>query len=75
MIVLRNYYGHEIHQPTSGGKAGKGCARTSTLQVRQDSQVLKSFRYTCDRPETRRKALSKAKQFVLLRAFPHMIGP
>lgn len=39
------YKGYEIHIPTSGGKAGKGFNKTSSLQVRKNSCIVKTFRF------------------------------
>lgn len=44
-MKIESCYGYELHQPTSGGKAGKGNAKTSTIQVRRHSLVIKQFRY------------------------------
>lgn len=53
----------EIHLPTSGGKAGTGHNKTSTLQIRRDSRIVKQIRFVVDDPESRSLAVRKAKEF------------
>lgn len=48
----------------SGGKAGKGHNKTSTIQVIRDSMIIKMFRFTVNNPESMRKARIKAEEFV-----------
>lgn len=69
-MIIATLYGYEVHQPTSGGKAGKHCNVTSTIQVRQGSQIVKSFRYTVDKPGSSRNAIKKARQFIISQRFP-----
>lgn len=38
------YKGYNIHVPRSGGKAGKGYNLTTTIQVRRDGLIVKSFK-------------------------------
>lgn len=56
--------GYEFHVPTSGGKAGKGCNVTSTVQVRAGSQILKQFRFKVADVLSRARAIDKAKAFL-----------
>lgn len=66
--VYRNYV---IQFPLqSGGKAGKGHNKTSTIQVvdPQCSVLMKQVRYTVNDAESRRKAIIKAMAFVDERA-------
>jgi len=56
--------GYTFHVPTSGGKAGKGCNVTSSLQVRKGYYVIKQFRFTLADADSRTKAIQKAKDFV-----------
>lgn len=56
--------GYEIHVPTSGGKAGKGRAKTSTIQVRKDCMIVKVFRFTIDNASSRIAAMLSAKSFI-----------
>jgi hypothetical protein len=55
---------YEIHAPTSGGKAGKGNNRTSTVQVRLGNQLKKQIRYTVGKPKARELAIDKARSFI-----------
>lgn len=55
--------GHEFHLPTSGGKAGKGRNRTSTIQVRRGGVIVKQYRFPMDNEEKRKKAIQRAKDF------------
>jgi hypothetical protein len=59
---------YEVHLPTSGGKAGKGLNRTSTLQVRRDGSILKQFRFAVADFESRKIAVQKAKDFIIAHA-------
>ena len=54
----------------TGGKAGKGCNKTSTIQVFYDEfsngnwfRFMKQFRFLVDSRESFDKALNKAKEF------------
>ncbi len=55
---------YEYLLPTSGGKAGRGCNKTSTIQVRFNQCVIKQVRFNVADPESRKAAVRKAKQFV-----------
>lgn len=55
---------YEIHQPTSGGKAGKGNNITSSIQVRLDSTIVKTIKYSVHRPGGKAGAIAKAKMFI-----------
>lgn len=57
--------GYEIHLPTSGGKAGKGCAVTSSIQVRADGCIKKNIRFKLtDNGESRASAIQKARTYI-----------
>ncbi len=58
------YKGHELHRPTSGGKAGKGFNKTSTVQVRKDGCIVKQFRYELRIFMDRQRAEEKAKAWI-----------
>ena len=62
-MKIADYKGYEIHLPTSGGKAGKGCAHTSTIQVRKDNIIQKQVRFIVADSEGRRAAIHKARVF------------
>jgi len=48
----------------SGGKAGKGYNKTSTIQVMDDNNcIVKAFRYDVDSAESYFTALDKAKHY------------
>jgi hypothetical protein len=55
--------GYELHKPTSGGKAGKGRNKTSTIQVRSGTQILAQFRFSTASIFSQREALAKARQW------------
>ena len=49
-MKIADYQGYEIHVPTSGGKAGKGHQKTSSIQVHEPmiyggSIIRISFRF------------------------------
>ncbi len=57
------YKGYRIkHANPTGGKAGKGCNKTSTIQVMDGSgrMLLKSVRYRVNDPKSRSEAVRKA---------------
>ena len=60
-ILLGKLNGYEFFLPQSGGKAGFGHNRTSTIQVRRDNCVVKQIRFTVDSKESRSKAVVAAK--------------
>lgn len=55
--------GYEVHIPTSGGKAGTGFNKTSTIQVRLGNMIVKQFRFTMDSESSRRAAMRKAREY------------
>lgn len=59
--------GFEFHVPTSGGKAGKGCNHTGTIQVvrtsHHGSQIVKQFRFVVQDQASRLGAIVKARQY------------
>jgi len=57
-MKLLDYKGIEFHLPTSGGKAGKGCAATGTIQARHGNRIVKQFRFKMGES---RAAIHKAK--------------
>lgn len=63
-MKVADYKGFQIHVPTSGGKAGKGCNATSSLQVIKHSQIRKLFRFKLDARDSYSNALEKAKAFI-----------
>lgn len=49
----------------TGGKAGKGFNKTSTIQVMDDMNcMVKQFRYNVGDAESENKALNKAKEYI-----------
>lgn len=68
MIIIEKIGIYTICLPESGGKAGKGNNKTSTVQVRKREymreSLLKGFRYTCNNLDSYSKAKAKAKEFV-----------
>lgn len=65
-MKIYDYRGHELHLPTSGGKAGKGCNRTTSLQVRAEggNSILKQFRFDLTKPGARSAACFRARQWI-----------
>jgi hypothetical protein len=63
-VKMSGTNGFELFMPTSGGKAGKGRAKTSSLQVRRGGVIVKQFRFTCDDEASRRAAVAKAVAFM-----------
>lgn len=64
-----SYGGYEIHTPTSGGKAGKGHNKTTSLQIRRPlpgggSLLLKAFRFQTAFIHSRREASSKVVAWI-----------
>lgn len=59
---------YELHQPTSGGKAGTGCNKTGTIQVRLHNLLIKQERYDVaaptEHPRSRYNAIQRAKTFI-----------
>lgn len=62
------YKGYIIHKPDTGGKAGKGFNKTSTLQVRKPvlSGYLQKakFRFLVGDAESETKAIENAKKWI-----------
>lgn len=56
--------GFELFVPTSGGKAGKGLAKTGSVQVRRMGVIVKQFRFRCDDEGGRKGAVQKAAAYV-----------
>ena len=63
-MKLAELNGYEVHLPTSGGKAGKGCQKTSSIQVRRNNLIVKQFRFVIS-DDCTREPLKKAKEFIL----------
>ena len=55
---------YKIHIPISGGKAGKGLNKTSSLQVRMDGCILKQFRFKTSDREDRQRAFNMANMWI-----------
>ncbi len=67
-MKLTDYKGYSIHVPTSGGKAGKGRNRTSTIQICKTDGgrvIVKQIRFVLYEPDSRINAMQKAKDFIL----------
>jgi hypothetical protein len=66
-MKIADYSGYEIHLPTSGGKAGKGCQVTSALQIVRPAGnarvIVKQVRFILDNYESRRTAMQKVKDW------------
>lgn len=59
------YKGYTIcnARPT-GGKAGKGCNKTSTVQIFKDNMLMKAFRFRVGEVESYVVAKNRAKEWV-----------
>jgi hypothetical protein len=55
--------GFTFHVPESGGKAGNGCNRTTSIQVRKGPYIVKQFRFVMSDAKSRADAIAKAKAF------------
>ncbi len=68
MIIIESIGEYTICLPESGGKAGKGHNKTSTVQVRKRESMrqtlLKGFRYDKSSLDSYSLAKAKAKEFV-----------
>jgi hypothetical protein len=49
----------------SGGKAGKGCNKTSTVQVLYGSCIVKQFRFLMGNSQSIEQAIAKAEAYVI----------
>lgn len=63
------YKGYEIADSRGGGKAGKGCNKTATVQVREPFNsthylLKKQIRYKVGDPTSRFRAIQKAREFI-----------
>jgi len=61
-MKVTDYKGYEVYMPTSGGKAGKGCNKTSTLQLRKNNCIVAQARFTVDDLASRARAIAKLKK-------------
>jgi len=53
-----------IHVPSSGGKAGRGCNATGSVQVRDSVGIVKQFRFTTSDPGSYERARQKARAYI-----------
>lgn len=56
--------GFGIRLPTSGGKAGRGLAKTSTVQVMCGNMLVRQFRFTVASEKSKQAAMAKAYAFI-----------
>lgn len=74
MIIIESIGEYTLCIPESGGKAGKGRNKTSTVQVRKRESMrqtlVKGFRYKRGDPDSYSSAKSKAKNFVYSLKYP-----
>lgn len=56
--------GYDIHVPTSGGKAGKGRNKTTSLQIRRGNAIAKQFTFVLADEASRSKVTAKAKKWI-----------
>lgn len=64
MELIGELNGMQLVMPTSGGKAGKGRAKTISLQVRKDGMIVRAFRFNVADLNSRSRAVAKAKEFM-----------
>jgi hypothetical protein len=63
------YKGYEIRESSGGGKAGRGCNKTGTIQVREPFNAThyllkKQIRFTVGDPTSRLRAVQKAREHI-----------
>jgi hypothetical protein len=63
------YKGYEIRESSGGGKAGRGCNKTGTIQVREPLQppyylLKKQIRFKVSDPTSRFRAVQKAREHI-----------
>lgn len=63
-MKIGELHGFEFRVPTSGGKAGKGFNKTSSLQVLRGNLMVRQFRFVVGDAASRKAAIEKARQFV-----------
>jgi hypothetical protein len=61
---LQTVDGFIMRIPLSGGKAGRGLAKTSNVQVYKPGVCLKNFRFKIGDAISRQSAIDKAKDYV-----------
>lgn len=64
--LLMEVDGIRIYEPTSGGKAGKGQNKTSTIQVHMHNRIAAAFRFDVSDHASRDRAIEKAKAWAQL---------
>jgi hypothetical protein len=62
-MKVTDYKGYEVHIPSSGGKAGKGCNLTSSIQMRKGGRIAKQFRFSMTDAEARSATIAKARKW------------
>lgn len=62
-MKICDFKGYEMHLPTSGGKAGKGNQKTSTIQVRGGGQIVAAFRFEIASKDSMNAAIQRAKDY------------
>lgn len=62
------YYGYVIHEPSSGGKAGKGFNKTTTIQVRKPMRngylIIARWRVKVGDQQERLEVIEQAKKVI-----------
>jgi hypothetical protein len=71
-VKIAEANGLEVHLPTTGGKAGRGNARTGSIQVRDSNMIVKQFRFLWADAASRAKAIDGARAF--MRTIPTRVG-
>lgn len=56
--------GYELHQPMTGGKAGKGHNVTTTIQVRKHGSIVYQRRYKVGDKQCRDKILHELRLLI-----------
>lgn len=64
MGVIKRIEDYVLYRPESGGKAGKGHNKTSSIQVRQGDRMVRQYRFKVNDYESCLKAIEKAEALV-----------
>lgn len=57
------FNGYELHIPDTGGKAGKGCNLTGSVQIRQGNLIVRNIRYKRTVAGDQGRALDRARKW------------
>lgn len=60
--LIGEHRGYKLYLPTSGGKAGEGRNKTSSLQIRDGNVIIKQIRFNVE--DGHHHACDKARKFI-----------